>query len=197
MVGLCIVSGVVIMVLVWGIILQLPKTRGWAFEKMVAVVLSWLPKKDYIVMNNLFFRDGRSTCQIDHLVISPYGVFVIEAKNYLGVISGNGTNKMLRRKVLGMNYKTRNPIDQNNWHIKYLIDHFPIIRDHKEALMPIVVFNFSSSLRIKNAPFPVCKIQNLLKTIKEFESVIISKNKIFSIQEEIKFKNKNFSNGKR
>ena len=192
-----IVAGVIIVVLVWGIILQLPKTRGWAFEKTVSVILSRLPKKDYMVMNNLFFRDGRSTCQIDHLVISPYGVFVIEAKNYLRVIAGDGRDKMLRRKVLGMNYKTRNPIDQNNWHIKFLIDHFPIMRDHQEAMVPIVVFNFSSSLKIKNAPCPVCKIQNLLKTIKEFESVIINKNMIYSIQEEIKIKNKNFYNGKR
>ena len=77
----------------------------------------------------MFFRDGWKICQIDHLVISRYGIFVIEAKNYQGVIYGDGRDKMLRRKVLGMNYKTRNPIDQNDWHIRYLIDHFPAVRE--------------------------------------------------------------------
>lgn len=188
---LFIIGGVLVLILVWGIILQLPKTRGWAFEKTVAAVLSRLPGKDYIVINNLFFRSGRTTCQIDHLVISRYGIFVIEAKNYLGVISGDGRNKMLKRKVLGMNYKTRNPIDQNDWHVTYLLDHFPIIRDHREALVPMVVFNFSSFPRIKNAPCPVCKIQGLLKTIRSYKTFTLSRELVYRIMEEIQIQNRN------
>lgn len=191
MVGVWIVAGIAIVVLVWGIILQLPKTRGWAFEKTVAAVLSRLPKKDYIVLNNLFFRDGQSTCQIDHLVISPYGIFVIEAKNYLGMISGNGHDKMLRRRVLGMNYKTRNPIDQNDWHIRYIIEHFPIIRGVQEALVPMVVFNFSSFPRIKNPPCLVCKIQGLLKTIRSYNSFTLDRELVYRINRELQNQNRN------
>ena len=142
-------------------------------------------------MNDLYFRDGRSSCQIDHLVISSYGIFVIEAKNYLGVIAGDGRDKMLRRKVLGMNYKTRNPIDQNDWHIRYLKEHFPIIRDHQQALVPIVVFNFSSIPRINNAPCPVCKIQNLLKTIKAYNSFTLNREMVYRIYREIQVQNRN------
>lgn len=191
MIGFWIVSGLIILVLVGGIILQLPKTRGWAFEKVVAVVLSRLPKKEYIIINNLFFRDGKKTCQIDHLVISRYGIFVVEAKNYLGKIYGNGRDRMLRRKVLGMNYMTRNPINQNDWHVKYLIDHFPVIREHQEALVPIVVFNFSSFPNIKNAPCPVCKIQGLIKTIRSYKSFTLERELVYRIKERIQIKNKN------
>ena len=187
-----IIIGIIfIPLLVWGVILQLPKTRGWAMEKFVAAVLSRLPKKDYIVINNLFFRTGRSTCQIDHLVISRYGIFVIETKNYLGVIAGKGSHKLLRRKVLGMKYKTRNPIDQNEWHTRYLIDHFPLISEHRDALIPLVVFNFSSFPKITNAPCPVCKIQNLLKTIKSYKSQIISQDLTLQIKEQIQLQNRN------
>lgn len=181
---------IALVLIIWGIILQLPKTRGWAFEKTIGVLLSLLPKKDYTVMNDLYFRDGRSSCQIDHLVISPYGVFVIEAKNYLGVIAGDGRDRMLRRKVLGMNYKIRNPIDQNDWHIRYLIDHFPIIREHSASLIPLVVFNFSSFPRIKNAPCPVCKIQNLLKTIRSYKSFTLGDDLVYRFIKELKSKNK-------
>lgn len=180
-----IVSAIFLIFFVWGVFLQLPKTRGWAFEKTVGILLKMLPKKDYRVMNNLFFRDGRSTCQIDHLVISPYGIFVIEAKNYLGVIAGDGRDRMIRRKVLGMRYKTRNPIDQNDWHIKYLIDHIPIISKHQDALVPIVVFNFSSFPRIKNAPCQICKIQSLIKTIKMHKKPIIPRNTLIKTEKEI------------
>lgn len=188
---LIILAVVLAIILIWGIILQLPSTRGWAFEKTVAAVLSRLPKKDYTVINNLFFRSGRSTCQIDHLVISRFGIFVIEAKNYLGVISGNGLDKMLLRRVLGMRYHTRNPIDQNDWHITYLISHFPIIARHREALVPMVVFNFSSSVKIKNAPCPVCKIQNLLKTIYSYKTFTLAQDLVLRITEDLQQSNRN------
>lgn len=190
MVGLWIAVGVVALGLFWGILLQLPKTRGWAFEKTTAMVLSLLPKSDYVVMNDLFFRDGRSTCQIDHLVVSPYGIFVIEAKNYLGVIRGNGSDKMLTRRVLGMRYRTRNPIDQNDWHIRFLVQHFPAIREHSDALVPMVVFNFSSSVKIKNAKCPVCKIQGLLKTIKSYTKFTLGRGLVYQIEMELETQNR-------
>lgn len=191
MIAIYIIGVPLLAIIVWGIILQLPKTRGWAMEKTVALFLSTLPKKDYIVINNLFFRKGRSTCQIDHLVLSRFGIFVIETKNYLGVISGDGRDRMLRRKVLGMRYKTRNPIDQNDWHIRYLIENFPAIRENQQALVPMVVFNFSTFPRIKNAPCPVCKIQTLLKTIKSYKSSALSQDLVYRIKDEIQTKNKN------
>ena len=43
---------------------------------------------EYTIFNNLLFEsNGRST-QIDHIVVSPYGVFVIETKGYKGWILG-------------------------------------------------------------------------------------------------------------
>ena len=191
MVVLWIIVGIAAAILVWGVILQLPKTRGWAFEKIVAWTLAFLPRKEYTVINNLFFREGRKTCQIDHLVVSRYGVFVIEAKNYLGVISGNGRERMLRRRVLGMRYNTRNPIDQNEWHIRYLREHFPTVRQHQEALVPMVVFNFSSFPKIKNAPCPVCKIQGLIKTIRSYKTVTLDEETVFKITQELQQQNRN------
>lgn len=191
MIGFWIIAGFVFVFLVWGVILQLPKTRGWAFEQTVAWLLVFLPKREYTVINNLYFRDGRSSCQIDHLVVSRYGVFVIEAKNYLGVISGKGSDKMLQRKVFGMRYKTRNPIDQNDWHERYLIEHFPVIRKNRESLVPMVVFNFSSFPRIKKAPCPVCKIQSLLKTIRSYKTLTLDEESVYQIIKELQQQNRN------
>lgn len=191
MIALWIFIGIAGMGLIWGILLQLPKTRGWAFEKTVAMALNRLPKKDYTVINNLFFRTGKSTCQIDHLVISKYGIFVIEAKNYLGFISGRGSDKMLSRRVLGMHYRTRNPIDQNDWHVRYLLEHFPEIKENKDSLIPMVVFNFSSFTDIKNPPCPVCSIQNLLKTIRAYKRILLNQATVNKIYKEIQIQNRN------
>ena len=180
-----IVATIALVVLIWGVIHELPSTRGWAMEKSMSLVLSFLPKKDYKVMNNLYFRDGRKSCQIDHLIISRFGIFVIETKNYLGVISGYGNHKTLLRRVLGLSYRTRNPIDQNNWHIRYLYDHIKALRENPGYIIPLVVFNYSSALRIKNAPCKVIKIQQLLRTIKSYEETILDSATMQDITDQI------------
>lgn len=42
------------------------------------------PKKTYHRFHNLIIPSRNGTTQIDHVVISPYGVFIIETKNMGG-----------------------------------------------------------------------------------------------------------------
>ena len=64
-----------------------PKFRGYMGEFWVKNELRKLPKKDYIVLNNIMLKlNDNTTHQIDHIVISKYGIFVIETKNYTGTI---------------------------------------------------------------------------------------------------------------
>ena len=53
--------------------------------------------------------------QIDHVVISPYCVFVIETKNYNGEIKGGRTDQQWS---VSNRYKLYNPLKQNYGHIK-------------------------------------------------------------------------------
>lgn len=54
----------------------------------------YLKQPHYILMNDLTFEDGRgATTQIDHLLLSPFGLFVIETKNYKGWIFGGERQK--------------------------------------------------------------------------------------------------------
>src|SRR4030095_10213314 len=41
---------------------------------------------DYHLMNNVTLPDNGGTTQIDHILMSRYGIFVLEAKHYRGVI---------------------------------------------------------------------------------------------------------------
>ena len=66
-----------------------PRIKGYLGEKSVATILSLLPSDKYKIINDLLIEvDGR-TIQIDHLVVSIYGIFVIETKNYKGRITGS------------------------------------------------------------------------------------------------------------
>jgi hypothetical protein len=65
-----------------------PKIKGAIGEKSVSFFLARLDPKKYKVLNNLLIKVGSKTVQIDHVVVSNYGIFVIETKNYQGWIYG-------------------------------------------------------------------------------------------------------------
>jgi hypothetical protein len=100
---------------------QIAKRKGEIGEYKIDIQLDQLPKEykyvSDILVKNSKARSGYS--QIDHMVISPYGIFVIETKNYQGTIYGGKT-----RKTWSVNgkFKMMNPFTQNYGHIQAIKD---------------------------------------------------------------------------
>lgn len=65
-----------------------PKFRDFMGEFWVKLELNKLPKNKYIILNDIMIKDDKGTHQIDHLVLSEFGIFVVEMKNYYGLIKG-------------------------------------------------------------------------------------------------------------
>ena len=65
---------------------SLANRKGKRGENAAAWYLHRLPS-EYVVYSNIMLPTNYGTTQIDHLVVSPYGVFVIEVKNMQGIIS--------------------------------------------------------------------------------------------------------------
>ena len=64
------------------------KIIGLWGEKKISFLL-WFLGSEYKTFNDVLIKKKSGhTTQIDHLVISPYGIFVIETKNYTGWITG-------------------------------------------------------------------------------------------------------------
>lgn len=98
--------------------------KGVVGETVINVAM-WLKlEKDvYHRLNNITLPlvDGGST-QIDHVIVSRYGIFVIETKNYKGWIFGNEKQRQWTQVIMGRKYKFQNPLRQNYLHIKTLAD---------------------------------------------------------------------------
>lgn len=95
--------------------------KGDIGEITVHHLLSYLNKDCYFCINNLLLplKNGGTT-QIDHVILSPYGIFVIETKNYQGFIFGSEYANEWTQKTYRGTYQFYNPIKQNNHHIKTL-----------------------------------------------------------------------------
>ena len=98
--------------------------QGAAGEELVAAVLSCLDKKEYRFLNNVSLpynsdnKHKKNTTQIDHIVFSEYGIFVIEVKNYNGFIVG----ERMKKKWIAFYSKNKkhsfqNPFQQNHKHL--------------------------------------------------------------------------------
>lgn len=66
---------------------QITEFQGKVGEFMVSEHVAKYLSAEYILLNNCTLPDQKDgTTQIDHILISPYGVFIVETKNYTGWI---------------------------------------------------------------------------------------------------------------
>ena len=117
-------------------------------EKIVAKELAKLKKKDYIVINDLMIptSNGR-TSQIDHVVVSTRGIFVIETKNHAGRISGGEHAQYWQQHLSSQSRTFYNPLLQNRSHLRAIRRLLP--KMDAELFSTIVVFTEAWRLDIK------------------------------------------------
>jgi hypothetical protein len=124
-----------------------PTRIGELGEHKINIQLDQLPKEckyvSDIMIDNKKSRSGYS--QIDHVVISPYGLFVIETKNYSGEIKGT---KEDRYWTVSNRFKMYNPLKQNYGHIKALEN---LLSSHP-SLQYISMISFNARCRFSIDP---------------------------------------------
>lgn len=133
--------------------LRAHKWKGAVGESRVARQLGKLNREQYKVLNDVLIRTSRGWSQIDHIVISIYGIFVFETKNYSGWIHGNENSEYWTQSIYENKTKFRNPIKQNWAHIyalKEVLSDFGQVTYH-----PIVVFAGSGVLKNVSSTIPV------------------------------------------
>ena len=145
------------------------KILGWFGEHWTKKSLHELPRESYKVINNLLIEvDGR-TSQIDHVVVSRYGVFCIETKQYNGFITGNKYDDKWVRHAGNKKYYYSNPIKQNYGHIKQLAKLLDI---DESLIINIVSIPSKATLKIKDDG-EVCRYYNLAEKILSYDDLII------------------------
>jgi hypothetical protein len=144
-----------------------PSVKGARGEFKAAWRLSNLPS-EYKVLNNINIKSGNKSSQIDHVVISPYGIFVIETKNYSGWIFGSENQEYWTQTIYKEKNKLFNPVKQNKGHVNALKRVLSVYKDIK--YYPIVVFTGDAELKSITSSVPVIYKNQLRKTIKNLSA---------------------------
>lgn len=168
------------------------KQKGKRGEKRVLSILMKLPD-EYTIMNDMVFKTDKGTTQIDHIVISKYGVFAIETKNYKGDIYGDDnrqkwtqlivTDVTYRKSWKTYTYVTKNelynPVKQSLGHvykIKQLLSSYPNLK-----IVPIVVFVGKANLdNVESSHYVIYKEQ-LLSVINEYKAIYLTDDEVQNV----------------
>jgi hypothetical protein len=162
------------------------KIKGIFGEKKVGAILSFLDKSQYKTLNNVVLEAEGRTTQIDHLVISDFGVFVIETKNYKGWILGGENAEYWTQVLYRRKERLYNPIKQNNGHIISLKKCLTEFKNVK--YISIIVFSSSAEIKVEtktDITYPF----SLLKVIRKYTDVTLSENEKQNIYNKIQSAN--------
>ena len=111
--------------------------KGWTGE-LKTKFINWLFLDDqYRIFNNVLIQDERGSTQIDHVIVSKYGLFCVETKDKTGWIFGDPNQERWTQNIYGKKYQFQSPLRQNYGHTKKLSEMLGI--EH-EKIFSLVIF---------------------------------------------------------
>jgi len=163
-------------------LLKTPFMKGVLGEFLVNLAAKFfLDKKIYTLFKNVTLPTEDGTTQIDHVIVSRYGVFVIETKNMKGWIFGSPQQKTWTQKIYRHTSKFQNPLHQNYKHTQTLQSALELDPD---KVFSLVVFVGDSSFK---TPMPdnVVYAGGYIRFIKSKTQPILSDREVLAIGDKI------------
>ncbi|HCG7163506.1 TPA: NERD domain-containing protein [Vibrio parahaemolyticus] len=146
------------------------RLKGVFGEFLVNRLLSKLPESDYTLIKDVTLPTSDGTTQVDHIVVSKYGIFVVETKNMKGWIFGSARQKQWTQKIYRHSSKFQNPLHQNYKHIKALET---LLGCSEEHLHSVIVFIGDSTFKTEMPP-NVTYARGSIRYIQQFNEVVFS-----------------------
>ena len=155
--------------------MALPSTKGKRGEKKVARILDSLADKygGYTIHDVIVPGEDGHTSQIDHILFTRSGIFVVETKNYAGRVYGNASHREWTQVLAYGNTKNKlyNPLMQNKTHVYRLAE----IIGKKMSFVSCVVFARSNTEYIDAAGvFTPRELKSFIRDQLEEEKYTIS-----------------------
>ncbi|NOR70372.1 MAG: NERD domain-containing protein [Methylomarinum sp.] len=133
-----------------------------------------LDKEAYHLIKNVTLPAGDGTTQVDHVIASKYGIFVLETKNMKGWIFGSAHQKMWTQKIYKYTGKFQNPLHQNYKHTQVLAS---LLRLNEEQVFSVIVFTGECTLKTE-MPENVTMGQGFIHYIQSKKQVLFTDDEV-------------------
>ncbi len=148
--------------------------RGWYGEKKTAFKMwLWLDAETYRRFHDLIIPSKNGTTQIDHLLVSHYGLFIVETKNKKGWIFGSESQPKWTQTLYRKKYSFQNPLRQTFRQKKVLSEFLGL----DESTVHTVIY-FVGDCKFKT-PLPANVMKSgLRRYIKRFTNRILTTEEV-------------------
>ncbi|MCP4345328.1 MAG: NERD domain-containing protein [Desulfobacterales bacterium] len=162
--------------------------KGWIGEKAAQFGM-WvkLDQNIYKRYHNVIIQTKNGTTQTDHVLLSVYGLFVIETKNYNGWIYGDEKQKYWTQVLFKKKSKFQNPLHQNYKHTKSLAEY--LHTDHRNIYS--IVFFIGDDVKLKTELPPNVMSSGLSAYIRSFDKAVFDYSEIQKFEHQLKDNKKN------
>jgi Nuclease-related domain len=130
---------------------------------------------DYHLLNHITISLKDGTTQIDHVLVSRYGIFVIETKDYRGWIFAGLGDRYWTQVLYRAKFRFQNPLRQNHRHVRAiqeLLDFLPA-----DVVRPVVVFTGDAEFKT-NVPDGVFTLAGFLTYVESNATEVMSINRV-------------------
>ena len=160
------------------------KRKGQIGEEYVAKELKrLLPEEDYIIFNDLILPACGRTTQIDHIIVSRFGIFVIETKNMQGwILMDDKYDEWIQMVEKHRTTEFQNPLRQNFKHIKAVQKLFKIKENQVHNL---VVFVGTATPCTEMPEDIYWKIEDLADRIQKSRTVVFSESQFIQFSDRL------------
>jgi len=163
-------------------VIKTPWFKGVSGEFIVNISARlFLKKNEYHLFKNVTLPTEAGTTQIDHVIVSKHGVFVVETKNMKGWIFGSAKQKTWTQKIYKHSNKFQNPLLQNYKHVK-TIESLCGLND--QQIHSLVVFVGDSTFKTE-LPDNVTYGSGYIRFIKSKQEAVITDSEVERIVSKI------------
>jgi len=130
---------------------------------------------DYHLLNHVTVRLEDGTTQIDYVLVSRFGIFVIETKDYKGWIFAGPRDRYWTQVLYRAKFRFQNPLRQNHRHVRAiqeLLDFLP-----PDVVRPVVVFTGDAEFKT-NIPEGVFTVAGFMAFVEHTTAEVMSVNRV-------------------
>ena len=169
-------------IFIFAVIIKSAWFKGVLGEWQVNLLIKFfLDKNDYHLIKNVTLPTDDGTTQIDHIIVSKYGIFVVETKNMKGWIFGSPNQKQWTQQIFKHKSKFQNPLHQNYKHVKTLE---ACLNSKNDSIFSVIIFIGDSTFKTK-MPENVRFARGGIEYIKSKTDVVFNVEEVATIIEQI------------
>jgi hypothetical protein len=134
-------------IFIFAIVIESAWFKGIIGEWQVNLLIKFfLDKNEYHLSKNVTLPTDDGTTQIDHIIVSKYGIFVIETKNMKGWVFGSENQKQWTQQIFKHKSKFQNSLHQNYKHVSTLEACLDAKNDY---IFSVIIFIGDSTFKTK------------------------------------------------